>query len=96
MWSRDWLSEVTYTVSSGTLNFTPLFRCSLACSVCLNNEFVILAEYCLSVNIDFMVSARHSEGPPFRRAAIPKSPPFRKPLFRVCGEIVLDIVSYYV
>jgi len=25
-------------------------------------------------------------GPPFRRAAIPKSPPFRKPSFRVCGE----------
>ena len=34
-------------------------------------------------------------GPPFRRAAIPKSPPFRKPSFRVCGGIVLDIVSYY-
>ena len=34
-------------------------------------------------------------GPPFRRAAIPKSPPFRKPSFGVLRGIVLDIVSYY-
>ena len=36
-----------------------------------------------------MVSARHSEGPPLRGAAIPKA------VIQGLREIVLDIVSYY-